>query len=165
MTRSGQAGRPGRGRANKIPGTFVPHTYDMLKSPAWQALSAVSLRILSRLEQEHLSHGRTMNGDLQCTYDDFQKCGVGRAAIAKALRELEALGFIEIRRGYSGLANACESNRYRLCYLPANNDRATNEWQNISTLEDARALAKKARETLSTRHYRPSYNQKRLKAA
>lgn len=165
MTRSGQAGRPGRKRAQKISGTFVPHTYDMLKSPAWQALSPVSLRILDRLEREYLSHGRTTNGDLICTYDDFQKCGIRRDIAARSLRECEALGFLEIGRGYSGLANACESNRYRLTYLPANNDKATNEWQKISTLEDARVIAKKARLALSTRHYRPAYNPRRQRAA
>ena len=165
MTKSGQSGRPGRKRAQKISGTFVVHTYERLKSPAWHALSPASLRILSRLEQEYLSHGRTTNGDLICTYDDFQKCGIRRDIAARLLRECEALGFLAIGRGYSGLANACEPNRYRLTYEPANNDKATNEWQNISTLEDARALAKKARETLSTRHYRPSYNSKRLRAA
>jgi hypothetical protein len=166
MTESGQAGRAGRKRANEIGGGgFAPHRLDMLKSPAWSALSPYSLRIHSRLELEHLSHAGKENGNLLCTYQDFRKCGLCKATIAKGLRELEALGFLQIVRGFSGVANECEANRYRLTHLPAYGDRPSDEWRNIETLDEAKAIAKKARKTLSTRHHRPSYNPQRQRVA
>ena len=81
-----------------------------MRSPAWRALSLSARRILDRLEIEMADHGGTDNGKLPATYDDFERYGLHRHAIAPAIREAVALGFLEItqpgRAGKCGVAQA-----------------------------------------------------------
>src|SRR5262249_41798135 len=99
VARAARGDRPMRRRyphCNKIDGPFAPRLITMLKSPAYRALSLSAHRILARLEIELYQHGGEDNGKLIVTYDHFVEHGIDRDAIAPALRELEALGFIEI---------------------------------------------------------------------
>src|SRR5215207_1251987 len=96
MTRAGQAGIPGERRARKIDGQFVPRIIAMMESPAYRVLSLSAHRTLSRIEIELGHHGGHENGSLPVTYDQFVEYGIHRHAIGPALRELVALGFIEI---------------------------------------------------------------------
>ena len=51
------------------------------------------------------------------TYTDFVAYGVSKHAVAPALRELEALGFIEVtERGRGGNAEWRIPNKFRLTY-------------------------------------------------
>src|SRR5215212_2079769 len=94
-----------RERYGKIGGQFAPRRIDMLSSPAYRVLSLSARRVLDRLEIEMAAHGGTDNGRLPCTFNDFEKCGIDRHAISPAIREAEALGFIEITvRGCAGNA-------------------------------------------------------------
>ena len=78
-------------------------------------LSGAAQRVLFRLEIELLHHGGNDNGKLVVTFDQFEKYGVRRKSIAAALRELEALGFIEIvERGCAGNAGYGKPNVFRL---------------------------------------------------
>ena len=52
--------------------------------------------MLSRIEIEFLHHGGKDNGKLPVTYEQFVEYGMDRAGIAPAIRETEALGFIEV---------------------------------------------------------------------
>jgi hypothetical protein len=83
-------------RKNRIAGQFSARTIEMMESPAYIALGGSARKILDRLEIEHAHHGGNDNGKLPCTYEHFFEYGVHRHSIAPALRELEALGFIEI---------------------------------------------------------------------
>jgi hypothetical protein len=58
--------------------------------------SAAAQRVLFRLEIELLHHGGNDNGKLVVTFNQYEEYGVRRKSIAASLRELEALGFIEI---------------------------------------------------------------------
>jgi hypothetical protein len=71
----------------KIGAQFVPHTIEMLESPAWGVLSQSARRILDRIEIEHMRHGAVENGRLPVTFDDFANFGVERQAISPAIRE------------------------------------------------------------------------------
>ena len=92
-------------RKNKIAGQFSWRTIEMMESPAFRILSHSGRRILDRLEIELAHHGGVDNGRLPCTFDHFTEYGIDRHSIAPALREAEALKFIEItERGRAGNA-------------------------------------------------------------
>jgi hypothetical protein len=134
----------------KIGAQFVPHTIEMLESPAWGVLSQSARRILDRIEIEHMRHGAVENGRLPVTFDDFANYGVERHAISPAIRELEALGLIEItQRGRAGNADFRQPNIFRLTYLHKyqSGQPATHEWRQIETIEDAQTRARNARHT------------------
>jgi hypothetical protein len=134
----------------KIGAQFVPHTIEMLESPAWSVLSQSARRILDRIEIEHMRHGAVENGRLPVTFDDFTNYGVERHAISPAIRELEALGLIEItQRGRAGNADFRQPNIFRLTYLHKyqSGQPATHEWRRIETIEGAQMLARDARRT------------------
>jgi hypothetical protein len=136
------------GRRNAIKDQFVPHTLSMLKSPAFRVLSLSARRVLDRIEIEHMHHGGVENGNLPVTYDDFVEHGIHRHAISPAIRELEALGFIEItQRGRAGNREFRSPSKYRLTYRNAKGapGDGTHEWRWITSLEQAEEIARRAR--------------------
>ena len=81
---------------NTISGQFAPRLIEMLRSPAFRALSLSARRILDRIEIELASHGGRDNGKLPVTYANFVEFGVHRLAIAPGIREAGALGLLEV---------------------------------------------------------------------
>ena len=81
---------------NQIAGQFSARTIAMLENPAYCVLSLGAHRVLTRIEIEHARHGGNVNGRLPVTYSDFVNYGLDRHAVAPAIRELCALGFIQI---------------------------------------------------------------------
>ena len=140
-------------RRTSIGGQFAPHTIAMLRSPAWRALSLSARRILDRIEIELADHGGTDNGKLPVTYEDFVRYGIERHAIRPAIREVIALGFVEITEaGRAGNSEWRKPNLFRLTFR--NTKYApTNEWQKISE-EEAEQIARAARTapTQKTKH-------------
>jgi hypothetical protein len=135
-----------RRKRNQIAEQFSARVIRMLESPAYRALSLSAHRVLSRIEIEHAHHGGADNGKLPVTYDDFQRYGVDREAIAPAMRECVALGFLEItEQGHAGNAEFRSPNKFRLTYIHASGLGPTHEWQRIETEEQAKALACAAR--------------------
>ena len=137
-----------RRRQTSIVGAFVSITRELRESPAWCALSDQGRRLLDRIELEHLRHGGRENGNLVCTYDDFEQAGLRRKSVANAIRECEALGFlVTTRHGYRSAKTLRPPNAYRLTYLngcgvsPA----PTDDWKRVATPEEATALSAKAR--------------------
>jgi hypothetical protein len=103
----------------------------MLESAAYRVLSRAAHLVLSRIELELRYHGGKENGRLPVTYEDFRSYGLHhRDAIAPALRELAALGFIEITApGRGGNAEHRTPNHYRLTYEHTRDGNPTNEWK------------------------------------
>lgn len=135
-------------RSNRIGGQFAARLIEMLESPAFHALSLSGHRILARLEIELANHGGKDNGRLPVTFDDFQKYGIDRHAIAPALREVEALGFAKItERGRAGNAEWRSPNLFRLTYMRTKDASPTHEWRHIKSGDDATIIAKAARKT------------------
>ena len=134
-------------RAHKIDGQFAPRTIAMLRSPAMRALSLSARRILDRIEIELANHGGRDNAKLPVTFCNFEKFGIGnRHAIARGIREVCALGFVELTRpGRAGNGEFRISNLFRLTYLPAHGKGPTHEWRQIKTIEEAEKIAKKVR--------------------
>jgi len=144
-----------RERRTEIGGQFAPHLIEMLESYAFRALSLSARRVLDRVEIEMAHQGGTENGKLPVTYDDFENYGIHRQAIAPAIREAVALGFLEITRaGRAGNAEHRTPNLFRLTYRHAKGlpGDGTHEWRKIGTdLADAERIAKMARQKVYAR--------------
>jgi len=141
-------GRRRSNRRTRIGGQFAPRLIEMLESSAYRALSLSAHRVLARLEIELGHHGGADNGALPVTHDDFERYGIHRHAIGAALREAEALGFIEVtERGRAGNAEFRRPNLFRITYLPTNYLGPTHEWKQIQTMEQAEGVASAARKS------------------
>jgi hypothetical protein len=123
---------------------YVINLIPMYASPAYRAASRAAYQILARLIIEW-SHQRGVNGNLCVTFAQFVEYGLHPKAVGPAIRELVALGFIEItRQGRGGNADYRQSNLYRLTFLPTDGEDPTHEWRQISE-DDAKMVAKGAR--------------------
>jgi hypothetical protein len=123
----------------------------MLESPPYRVLSLAAHRVLSRLEIELAHHGGNDNGSLPCTFDDFEQYGIHRHAIAPAIRELAALGFIEVTdAGRAGTGGYGKPQKFRLTFRNTSINDATNEWRKITTIDAAEMIAAAARKPRST---------------
>ena len=137
-------------RRNKIAGQFAARLIEMLESAAYRVLSLSAHRLLDRLEIELAHHGGHDNGRLPVTFDDFEKYGIDRHAVALAMREVEALGFIEVtERGRAGNAEYRTPNKFRITYRPADSAEATDKWKKIKTIEEAKSIALAARKPIT----------------
>lgn len=135
-------------RRNKIATQFAWQSIDALESPAYRALSLSGHRVLARIQIEHARHGGRENGRLPVTFQNFEDYGIHRHAIAPAIREGEALGFIRITQlGRAGNGEFRIPNKFALTHLPTENGQvaATDDWRRIKTPEEAMAVAEAAR--------------------
>jgi hypothetical protein len=110
-------------------------------------MSLSALRVLARINIEHAHHGGQDNGRLPVTFRDFSEYGVHWNAIAPAIREVRALGFIRItQEGWSGNGEWCRPNKFALTHLPTkDNPKPTEDWNRIETIAQAEMIAKAAR--------------------
>jgi hypothetical protein len=156
--RSGQAGNPSNNyhrRRNRMSEQFVSYPRTLLESPVWQVISLSARRVLDRIAIEHMNHGGRANGRLSVTYDDFVRYGIHRHAIAPAIREAVALGFLEVTAaGVAGAAQYRQPNRFRLTYVTGVDSSPTHEWRRITTREQATEIAAAARAARTARSYR-----------
>ena len=139
-----------KGARKTIPAQFAPRLVEMLESPAWRVLSLSAHRLLDRLDIEHRHHAGRDNGKLIVTFEQFCGYGMDRHAVARAIRETVALGFVEVtRQGCAGNADQRQASQYRLTYQPAEGvpGYGSNEWRTITTLEEANRIAADARRT------------------
>jgi hypothetical protein len=125
----------------------MPIGREMLRSGAMRALSLHARRALDRIMVEHMDHAGQENGRLKVTWQDFEKFGVHRRFIKRALGELAAVGLVAIeqpgRRPHG--PDRGDPTQYRLAHLPvcepANFRPPTNEWKRF---EEDIAAAKTA---------------------
>jgi hypothetical protein len=139
---------------------WIAYSREMVESPAVRVLRPSAVRVMHRLESEHMNHGGAENGRLIVTFDQFKDWGIHRHAIAPAIRELVALGFVEItRRGSAGNSGYRQPTLYRLTYVNSKRrEIPTNEWRKITTVEEAEAIAERARKGHDQRPNRRQQN-------
>jgi hypothetical protein len=147
--RRNRAGQAASISKEHISGPFAPRLIEMMNSPAYRVLSLAAHRILSRLEIELAQHGGKSeeNGNLPCTYDHFVEYGVNHNQIAPAIRELVALGFIQVtRKGSAGNAEYRQPTLFLLTYRPFGSHKYVgNGWRRIGDIVEAEAVATAAR--------------------
>jgi len=124
----------------------------MLQSPAWRVLSRAARQFLDRLEIEMARHAGH-NKDLPLTYQDLIEYGMTREQIPAAMREAQALGFVECtEKGSGGNAEWRKPSLWRLTYR--HNHRGdrddpgnfpTHEWEKIGSVDAALAIQREAR--------------------
>jgi hypothetical protein len=145
--RSGQKGGASKMHFDEA---YIKRKFSMLESPAYMVLSLSARRVMDRLEIELGRHkGKPEeNGNLVCTFEDFAKYGLHRHAIAPAIRELVALGFIRITRaGSAGNESFRRPALYLITYqFSGSNTILEDGWKRIQTIEEAEATAERARE-------------------
>jgi hypothetical protein len=144
--RSGQVA--GASKA-EIPAPFCWRSLEMMQSFAYRVLSLSARRVMDRLEIEFDLNKRNpqANGFLLCTYNNFVDYGVERNAIAPAVRELVALGFVEVtRKGSAGNAEYRQPTLFLITYRHAGSDYILKDgWKRIKSLTEAEAVARSAR--------------------
>jgi hypothetical protein len=105
-------------KRNQIDGQFSARTIEMLQSPAYRVLSLSAHRVLDRVCIELAQHGGNDNGKLPVTYEQFVEYGIHRHAIAPAIRELEALGFLVVtERGRPSAGEFRLANRFFIPWI------------------------------------------------
>jgi hypothetical protein len=119
----------------------------MLQSPAYRVLSLSAHRVLDRVCIELAQHAGNDNGKLPVTYEQFVEYGIHRHAIAPAIRELEALGFLVVtERGRPSAGEFRLPNRFLLPWINCkSNPTPTRDWQRAADMETAEAIARAAR--------------------
>jgi hypothetical protein len=136
-------------RRNQISGQWSPRLIELLESSAYRVLSLAGHRVISRIEIELGHHGGNDNGKLPVTKQDFIEYGVHNDSVAPAIREAEALGFIEVtERGRGGNAENRRPTLFRLTFAHGRDSRQqppTHEWRKFKTIEEATTAASTAR--------------------
>jgi hypothetical protein len=133
-----------------IDAQFLRLPLDVLNSFALRALNIHEVRVLRRVEIEHVSQRGKRNGSLIVTYADFEAHGVQRKEIGPSLRVLQALGLLEMtREGRGGNREYRSPHLWRLTYLATleglTKRSATHDWLKVTTLEQAKAIANEHR--------------------
>jgi hypothetical protein len=143
-------------RPQKISGQFGYRLIELLESPAHRTLSLSARRLLDRIEIELAHHGGQDNGRLPVTFDQFVEYGMDRHSIAPAMRECVALGFLVItEEGRAGNSEFARPNLFRMTFRHTTSENPTEDWRKINTLEDAEAIAQRARAS-PTKKQKPS---------
>lgn len=126
-------------------GGWMAETRDFLESSAYRTLSTNARRALDRLKIEHIGHGRTHNGKLIVTHDQFISYGVTPEYVGDALDELVFKGLLKLTRGRAGNGTA-HPNVFRLTFDgDFEGASATNEWRRF-TDDDAKRWVETGRE-------------------
>jgi hypothetical protein len=134
-------------KRNQIDGQFNARLIEMMESPAYRVLSLSAHRVLDRIAIELGHHGGNDNGKLPVTYEHFMEYGIDRHAISPAIRELEALGFVEVtQRGKPSAGEHRLPNLFRLTWVNCKStSNPTHEWRRIPDVETAKLTAREAR--------------------
>jgi hypothetical protein len=139
------AGRRRRERRNRPPQgePFIWFTREMLESNAWAALSLAAGRVIERIIIEHMAHADNENGALIVTYADFEKFGIRRMSIKRAIDEAVALGFMIVtQKGRASIGIDRWPTHFALSWLDLKDGTpASKRWKAITGKEQDFATA------------------------
>jgi hypothetical protein len=98
---------------------------DLLRSPAWKSLGINARRFIDFLLLEHMSRAGKENGNLKAPYDQLKAFGIDGHYAARAIRDTEAAGIVDVKRGGMRVANV-----YSLTWLKLKDGTpASNRWR------------------------------------
>jgi hypothetical protein len=130
-------------------GFCVPLPGDLLKSPAWLAMSVQCRKFTDALMAEHADHGGLENRNLKAPYDMLEARGMRRQTVLDAIVEAKALGLVDPRRGQRSYGSRRAPSVYRLTWLGTPDGLTPlHEWKAIKTLEQAETSVLSALEDL-----------------
>jgi hypothetical protein len=143
-----------------IDAQFLRLPLAVLNSAALRILNIREVRVLRRLEIEHVEKRGKRNGELIVTFTDFEAYGVDRPQIFPSLRVLQALGLIEqTHQGRGGNREFRSPHLWRITYLEtlegSKRKPATHDWLKITTLSQAKAIAEQHRKPEPRHRKRP----------
>jgi hypothetical protein len=100
--------------------SWVPHTLELLRSPAWQQRSAYAARLIDLLERDYLAHSGRTNGHLRATWEQMRLAKIPNRRVADTIAEVQELGLVVVTHqgSYRGGARL-NPTTFRLCYLPS----------------------------------------------
>lgn len=109
-------------------------TREMLESEAWSSAPINTRRVIDRLILEHMSHAGLENGQLVCTYADFERAGIGKRHVTAAIKDAARRGLVIItEKGKASAGPNRWPSRYALGWLPLHNGAsAPNRWKSWS---------------------------------
>lgn len=119
--------------------------HNQLKKPAWIALSSSAIRLYVDLRLKLTSFN---NGNIEAVFSELRHRGwKSKTTLHKALRELEALGFIEKTRmgGIASMSRICNLFRFTDidCHEFAKQGvkacKATHDYRRLTSIREARA--------------------------
>ena len=105
-----------RKERNRIEGPFVPITYEMMDSKAFEELNATALKtlILSFRKVKTNNPIDRYQTQFTFTYPEAAKHGLGHSSFSRALKELIAIGFIDCVSKGGMRFEGNSSSQYRL---------------------------------------------------
>lgn len=124
--------------------------WQLIDSPAWRALSHADIRVYIAMRRRL---GATNNGDINATLAELKHDSIkSSSTLAKSLRALEVLGFIDKTR-QGGIANGgkmcslfrfTDEGTYDIGKAGVKAGPPTNEWQKFRSIAHAKAVLKEA---------------------
>jgi len=113
-----------RGTGDKLP-PFVPLLKGMLTSDAWRHLSGPAVKVWCELNGRY--HGSN-NGELSLSLLEAARLlGLSKTTAKRAFEELEAMGFIKLRRKGTKLGR--QASEWSVTHQRMGTHAPTNEWR------------------------------------
>lgn len=136
----GKVNKKGRSKGT---GRFVMLTYDMLSSPAWEALSAQARSVLIQIAK---SYDGKNNGRIGASNHNLSnQSKVSKNTVTKAIRELVEAGFLEVVQVGAFSLKVRHASEFRLTWQKCDKtgDPQTNAWgrKGAVTVQSNDALA------------------------
>lgn len=120
-----KGGRVNAKGRNEDGGQYALLPYVMLRSDAWQSLGGPAVKVW--LEIRSRFNGSN-NGKLSLSLDEGARLlGIGKATVSRALKELEAKGFLEMTK--RGQWYGRQATLWRTTDEKCDGHRATNNWK------------------------------------
>jgi hypothetical protein len=113
---------------------YLTISYPMARSTAWRSLSGVAIKVFIELHTRF--HGGN-NGKLSLSLDEAARVlGIGKATAARAFEELQAKGFIALKK--RGRWYGRRASEYALTTKMCDGMLATNDWRRWLPIANAR---------------------------
>lgn len=138
------------------PGKWAWIECEVMNSPAFAVLSPVATKALFVLVNRHAGLARRKNGHLSMGYAAFENFGLSDRVLTQALKEAEALGFLQRtfggRRPYG--PDRGRAQEFRLTFFGTFDAggkpvKPTNEWKTIKSLAQAKEIVASIRKRRS----------------
>ena len=119
-----------RKRIGNPSGKFAPMPLSVMNTPAWRALSSVAQALYPWLVMEFKGTQFNNNGEIRLSVRQAAfKMGVSKDTAARAFYDLQAKGFIKVKKGGSlGISGMGKCPEYEITGLPlSENGRIAND--------------------------------------